>query len=170
MISVWSLIHACVATVAALAGEMTAEYWHMCYLAIAGEDFIKFGLHVAVHSDISSCVPWPSKQISSVVLTQTATKVMNHRTAWCCHYYLALNLAAEEGNVERLKHLVRRGISILWLPSPFLIDWFVTFLLDCMFGKMIPPHLKSSIPAGFCKLNRRWSLVQKKALCSVLCR
>ena len=28
-----------------------------------------------------------------------------------------------------------------------------------MFGKMILPHLKSSIPAGFCKLNRHWSVV-----------
>ena len=27
---------------------------------------------------------------------------------------------------------------------------------------MILPRLKSSIPAGFCKLNRRWSLVQRK--------
>ena len=43
-----------------------------------------------------------------------------------------------------------------------LVNQFVTFLLDCMFGKMILPRLKSSIPAGFCELNHRWSLVQGK--------
>ena len=41
---------------------------------------------------------------------------------------------------------------------------FVTFLLDCTFGKMILPRLKSSIPAGFCKLNRRWSLFQRSSV------
>ena len=44
----------------------------------------------------------------------------------------------------------------------FLVNRFVTFLLDCTFGKMILPRLKSSIPAGFCKLNHRWSLFQRK--------
>ena len=32
---------------------------------------------------------------------------------------------------------VQREISVLWLPNGF-----VTFLLDCTFGKMILPHLK----------------------------
>ena len=49
--------------------------------------------------------------------------------------------------------------------QPFLVNRFVTFLLDCMFGKMILLRLKSDIPAGFCKLNRRWT---KKALYSWL--
>ena len=40
---------------------------------------------------------------------------------------------------------VRREISILWVPTD-------------LFGKMILPHLKCSIPAGFCKLNPCWSL------------
>ena len=56
---------------------------------------------------------------------------------------------------------VRREISIQ-SERPFLVNRFVTFLLDCTFGKMILPRLKSSIPAGFCKLNRRWSLFQRK--------
>ena len=55
---------------------------------------------------------------------------------------------------------VRREISIS--ERPFLVNRFVTFLLDCTFGKMILPRLKSSIPAGFCKLNHRWSLFQRK--------
>ena len=37
-----------------------------------------------------------------------------------------------------------------------------SFLSDCTFGKMILPHLKSSIPAGFCKLKCRWSLFERK--------
>ena len=41
-------------------------------------------------------------------------------------------------------------VSILWLPMALR---FVTFLLDCTFGKMMLPCLKGSIPAGFCKLN-----------------
>ena len=64
MIWALSLVHACVATVAALAREMTAECWHMCYLAIAGEDFIKFGLHVAVHSVV--CHDQVGKSVVSV--------------------------------------------------------------------------------------------------------
>ena len=48
--------------------------------------------------------------------------------------------------------------------GPFwLINRFFTFLLDCSFGKIILRHLKSSIPAGFCKLNRHWNLFPKKA-------
>ena len=42
---------------------------------------------------------------------------------------------------------------------PFLVNWFVTFLLNCMFGTMIQPRLKSSIPA---ELNHPWSLFQRK--------
>ena len=36
MISVFSLVHACVAIVAALAGEIAAICWHIGYLATRG--------------------------------------------------------------------------------------------------------------------------------------
>ena len=39
MISASSLVHACVATVASLAGGMAVECWHMYYLATASEEF-----------------------------------------------------------------------------------------------------------------------------------
>ena len=45
------------------------------------------------------------------------------------------------------------SISVGCPEQPALVNRFVTFLLDCTFGKMILPCLKSSIPAGFCKLN-----------------
>ena len=52
----------------------------------------------------------------------------------------------------------------MWLhpERPALVNHFVTFLLDCTFGKMTLPRLKCSIPAGFCKSNRRQSLFQGK--------
>ena len=56
------------------------------------------------------------------------------------------------------KSMYEREISILWLPMTLFGNQIVTFLLDCTFGKMILPRLKSSIPAGFFKLNRLWSL------------
>ena len=43
---------------------MTAKCWRMCYLAIAGEDFIKFGLHVALHSVV--CHDQVGKSVVSV--------------------------------------------------------------------------------------------------------
>ena len=30
---------------------------------------------------------------------------------------------------------VRKEMSILWLPTTFLVNRFVSFLLDCTFGK-----------------------------------
>jgi len=55
------------------------------------------------------------------------------------------------------------SVSVVTNGPFWLIDRFFTFLLDCSFGKIILPHLKSSIPAGFCKLNRHWNLFAKKA-------
>ena len=49
MFSASSLVHACVATVAALAQEMTAICWHMLYLAISGKDLSTYALSSFVY-------------------------------------------------------------------------------------------------------------------------
>ena len=58
--------------------------------------------------------------------------------------------------------------NFLWLPTALFGYRFVTFLLDCTFGKMILLCLKSSIPPQFCKLNSRLESSSKKALYSWL--
>ena len=51
---------------------------------------------------------------------------------------------------------VQREISVsVATNGPF---WQIDFYLFCLNGKMILPRLKSSILAGFCKLNRCWSV------------
>ena len=57
---------------------------------------------------------------------------------------------------------VQREISILWLAMPLFGKSICYLSVGLYVWKMILPHLKSSIPAEFCKLNHRWSLVQKK--------
>ena len=51
---------------------------------------------------------------------------------------------------------------ICWLLS---LQWQIDYLFDCTVGKMMLLHLKSSLPPGFCMINRHLSLyISKKAL------
>ena len=61
MISVFSLVHACVAIVAALAGEIAAICWNIGYLATYGliyyvSSSLSYYAHVTVDSE-QSCSP-----------------------------------------------------------------------------------------------------------------
>ena len=61
----------------------------------------------------------------------------------------------DRAQIEAGTNFVRGGKYFCGCPErPTLANRFVTFLLGCTFGKMILPPLKSTIPAGFCKLNR----------------
>ena len=57
---------------------------------------------------------------------------------------------------------VNERYVFLWLPTALVGKSICYYFFDLTFGKMILSCLKSSIPAGFLKLNCHWSIFQKK--------
>ena len=75
---------------------------------------------------------------------------------------VSCTVSVVKADCEVATNHVQRGISISVATNmPFLVNRFVTFLLDCTFGNMLLLRLKSGIPAGFCKLNRARSFLRK---------
>ena len=111
---------------------------------IAGQPLVMRLPYKEVHPTINSwCFGWPLSH--SLLLWLRWSPCVSHATIvpLCTHTLL-----------YGTTNCVRRKVSILWLPAG-LFCWTVHLENDTATSE-------KWYPAGFCKSNRRWSLVQRK--------